>query len=96
MIIGPQKTQSEEIPTIVCSQIPLIKGWAVTMHKMQGSSIESVEIDIGSSIFERGQTYVGLSRVKSGKGLYIRELKIERIKADEKVKEYYEKEVKSK
>jgi ATP-dependent DNA helicase PIF1 len=91
ILMTPQKFQSTEIPTILCSQIPLIKCWAVTMHKMQGSSIESSEMEIGSSIFEYGQVYVGLSRVKGMKGLYIVEIKREKIKTNEKVKEYYSK-----
>ena len=79
-----------EMKDSIINYIILIKK-RVTMHKMQGSSIESSEMEIGSSIFEYGQVYVGLSRVKGMKGLYIVEIKREKIKTNEKVKEYYSK-----
>jgi ATP-dependent DNA helicase PIF1 len=89
MLMVAEKVQSEEMPRVVCSQIPLMKSWAVTIHKMQGSSIENCELELGNRIFEYGQIYVGISRVKSMKGLYVVELKREKIKSNEKVKEYY-------
>ena len=47
------------------------------------------EIDIGSSIFECGQTYVALSRVKSLDGLYLSSFDPKKIKVNQKVKEFY-------
>ena len=88
LMVG-EKVQSEEMPRVVCSQIPLIKSWAVTIHKMQGSSIEKSELELGNRIFEYGQIYVGISRVKSMNGLYIVDLNRDKIKSNEKVKEYY-------
>ena len=49
-----------------------------------------VEIDIGSNIFEFGQSYVGLSRVRTLDGLYIRDFNPKKIKAHPKVIEFYE------
>jgi len=82
--------QSEEFPTIAIGQIPLCLAWALTIHKIQGATLEMAEMDIGQSIFEYGQTYVALSRIKSLDGLYLSEFHPFKIKANPKVKQYYE------
>jgi ATP-dependent DNA helicase PIF1 len=81
---------SDKIPGIGVSQIPLILCWALTIHKSQGASLDAAEIDVGSGIFECGQTYVALSRVKSLQGLYLTSFDFRRIKINKKVKEYYD------
>lgn len=81
---------SDKIPGIGVSQVPLILAWALTIHKSQGSTLDIAEIDIGSGIFECGQTYVALSRVRSLDGLYLKDIDIQRIKVNKKVQEYYE------
>jgi ATP-dependent DNA helicase PIF1 len=81
---------SELIPGIGVSQIPLILAWALTIHKAQGSTLEIAEIDAGSGIFECGQTYVALSRVKSLEGLYLKSFDAKRIRINRKVQEFYE------
>jgi len=81
---------SEKIPGIGISQIPLILSWALTIHKSQGATLDAAEIDVGSGIFECGQTYVALSRVKSLEGLYLTSFDARRIRINKKVKEYYE------
>tara|TARA_Y100000816_G_C26100900_1_gene583377 strand:- start:274 stop:1608 length:1335 start_codon:yes stop_codon:yes gene_type:complete len=70
-------------------QIPLVLSWAITTHKSQGLSIEKALIDIGSNIFEYGQTYVALSRVKSLEGLYLTKVNPSKIKAHPRVVEFY-------
>lgn len=82
--------QSEEYPTIAIGQLPLCLAWALTIHKIQGATLEMAEMDIGQSIFEYGQTYVALSRIKSLDGLYLSEFHPYKIKANPKVKEYYD------
>lgn len=81
---------SEKIPGIGVSQIPLILAWAITIHKSQGASMDTAEIDIGSGIFECGQTYVALSRVRSLDGLYLTSFDVSRIKINRKVKDFYD------
>lgn len=83
--------QSEEYPTIAIGQFPLCLAWALTIHKIQGATLEMAEMDIGQSIFEYGQTYVALSRIKSLNGLYLSEFHPYKIKANPKVKDYYDK-----
>jgi ATP-dependent DNA helicase PIF1 len=80
---------SENIPSIGVAQIPLILSWALTIHKSQGATLDIAEIDAGSGIFECGQTYVALSRVKSLEGLYLTALNVGKIKVNKKVQEFY-------
>jgi ATP-dependent DNA helicase PIF1 len=82
--------ESDKIPGIGVSQIPLILSWALTIHKSQGATLDAAEIDVGSGIFECGQTYVALSRVKSLEGLYLTSFDAKRIRINKKVKEYYD------
>jgi ATP-dependent DNA helicase PIF1 len=81
---------SDKIPGIGVSQVPLILAWALTIHKSQGATMDAAEIDAGSCIFECGQTYVALSRVKSLNGLYLTSFDARRIRINKKVKDYYE------
>lgn len=83
--------QSEEYPTITVGQYPLILAWALTIHKIQGATLKLAEIDIGSSIFEYGQSYVALSRVQSLDGLYLSAFQPQRIMSNPLVIDFYEK-----
>jgi ATP-dependent DNA helicase PIF1 len=88
--IGHHKWQSETIPSVAVKQIPLILAWAITIHKSQGASLDMAEIDVGHNIFECGQTYVALSRVKSLDGLYLKSFDPTRILINKKVRDFYE------
>ena len=90
MIMTRHSWESDKIPGIGVSQIPLILSWALTIHKSQGATLDAAEIDVGSGIFECGQTYVALSRVKSLDGLYLTSFDAKRIRINKKVKEYYD------
>ena len=88
-IIGKHRWSSETIESIAIQQIPLIHAWAITIHKAQGVTLELAQRDAGSNIFECGQTYVALSRVKSLEGLYLTALNPSKIKVNKKVQEFY-------
>lgn len=90
-VITPHNWESEKMPGVCVSQLPLILAWAISIHKSQGSTLEMAEIDIGSGIFECGQTYVALSRVKSLEGLYLSSYDPTKIKINLKVREFYKK-----
>ena len=70
-------------------QLPLKLAWALTIHKSQGLSLDYVCTDIGETIFEYGQVYVVLSRVKSIKGLFIKNIDLSKIRAHPTVIDYY-------
>lgn len=84
------KHESDKKNFITKKQIPLKIAWAITIHKSQGMSLDYVSTNIGKSIFEYGQVYVVLSRVRNLEGLTIKEIDYNRIIADPKVIKYYE------
>jgi ATP-dependent DNA helicase PIF1 len=86
----PHLWPSETIPGIGVSQVPLMLAWALTIHKAQGATLDIAEIDAGSGIFECGQTYVALSRVKNLEGLYLQSFDARRIRISKKVQDFYE------
>lgn len=85
----PHTWVSEFVPGVGISQIPLIISFACTVHKMQGSTLDAAEIDVGRFVFECGQTYVALSRLKSLDGLYLTDFDPSKIFVDEKVISFY-------
>jgi ATP-dependent DNA helicase PIF1 len=87
--IGSHTWQSSDYPTLAISQFPLQLAWAMTIHKIQGTTLARAQIDIGNVIFEYGQTYVALSRIQSLDGLYLAGFNPGRIKANPKVKVFY-------
>ena len=72
------------------SQYPLKLGWALTIHKAQGSTIERAEIQV-SGAFAAGQTYVAVSRCTTLNGMWIAGDKITKrhIFIDPKVVNFY-------
>ena len=70
------------------TQIPLKVAYAISIHKSQGDSLDYAEIDL-SDIFECGQAYVALSRIKSLEGLSIIDVDYDKIKSHPKALEFY-------
>jgi ATP-dependent DNA helicase PIF1 len=90
VIMTEKYWQSEDYPTVAVGQFPLCLAWAITIHKIQGATLTMAEIDIGSGVFECGQTYVALSRVKNLNGLYLSRFDPKKIKTNPKVKKFYD------
>jgi ATP-dependent DNA helicase PIF1 len=72
-------------------QVPLKLCWATTCHKVQGMSLDSAIVDCGGNVFEYGQSYVALSRVRSLDGLYLVDFDPSQVKVNPKVADFYKK-----
>lgn len=52
-------------------QFPMMLGYAVTVHKIQGQTCSKIKIDLGSGAFAPGQLYVALSRCTDYNNIYL-------------------------
>ncbi len=52
-------------------QFPLNLGYAMTIHKAQGKTLDAVVVDVSRGCFAHGQTYVALSRTRSASDMHI-------------------------
>jgi ATP-dependent DNA helicase PIF1 len=73
------------------SQIPLRLAWAMTVHKAQGCTLDAVTVDLGNSIFETGQAYVALSRVRRLDRLSLVNFNLQSLRVDPVVKAFFRK-----
>jgi ATP-dependent DNA helicase PIF1 len=72
------------------TQLPLMLAWAMSGHKCQGLTITSnVVADLGS-VFEEGQAYVMLSRVKKLEQLSLTAFNPKTIRANAAVVAWYQ------
>ena len=53
------------------TQFPVTLAWAITVHKAQGATYQSVGVDLDRGMFAEGQTYVALSRCVDMNRLYL-------------------------
>lgn len=69
-------------------QYPLALGYATTIHKSQGATLDELWCDLGR-LWEPGQAYVALSRLKTSQGLNLIKWTPGSIKADKEVLDFY-------
>lgn len=79
------------------TQIPMRPGYAITVHKAQGITLDAAIIDLlnadgkKAEAFAAGQIYVALSRIKTLDGVYLtRKLDYEDFIVDERNAQYYQ------
>lgn len=76
-----------EVPKVLWYPIKL--AYALSVHKAQGMTLDAAELDLGSSIFEFGQAYTALSRVRSLQDVCILDVSAASFKSHPKVKAFY-------
>lgn len=79
---------NNEVLIALRRQYPLRLAYGITIHKSQGMSLDKLVVDC-SRIFEKGQTYVALSRIKTLQGLYLRNFDPDKVMVDNKVVDFY-------
>lgn len=70
-------------------QYPLDLAYAISVHKSQGQTIRSNVYAEMSEIFETGQAYVLLSRIRYLDQIYLKNIDFDRISANQKALEFY-------
>lgn len=70
------------------TQIPLLAGWAITIHKAQGMTLDKAVVDMDT--WSPGMAYVALSRVRNTRGLKVEGLRSTTMvpPVDDDVKEF--------
>lgn len=76
----------KEIGSII--QVPLVLGWAFTVHKVQGLTFTGINIDMEDFAFA-GQAYVALSRCKALNQIHIKNFNKSKLKTDTESKLFY-------
>lgn len=73
---------------IAAWNFPVTLAWATTIHKAQGASLDRIIVDL-HALWEPGQAYVALSRVRSGSGLMLERWSPRSILAEPLVTQFY-------
>jgi ATP-dependent DNA helicase PIF1 len=92
VVVQPEMLSIEEGDQVILeySQLPLKLAWSATIHKSQGTTLDLVKIDF-KHIFEQGQFYVALSRVRTLEGLFLKNLDWRLLKVNPKAVKFYKK-----
>ena len=69
---------------VICTQIPLVLAYSLTIHRSQSLSLDSAVLDL-ADCFCNHMVYVALSRVRSLSGLYLKSFDPVKITVNEKL-----------
>ncbi len=68
------------------TQLPFKLAWAITIHKVQGQTLDRLVIDLTGGAFDYGQVYVALSRATSLDGIVLhRDVLAKDLRTDRRV-----------
>ena len=70
-------------------QYPLRLAYGITIHKSQGMTLDKLVVDC-SRIFECGQAYVALSRIKTLEGLFLKSFSPNKVSVSQPVVNFYQ------
>lgn len=71
-------------------QIPLMLGYGITIHKSQGMTLPSYNLDMGWGAFSHGQLYVALSRAKDLTKIFLHSpIRLKDVIVDQDVIDFY-------
>lgn len=80
----------EPVVEATYEQYPLKLGWAISIHKSQGMTLDNASIDVARGCFEHGQLYVALSRVRNLDNLsFVSHVGSHNIIVDQEVIDFY-------
>jgi len=79
---------AEGEPAATATNFPLNLAWACTIHKAQGATLDKAHVDL-RGVWEHGQSYVALSRVRSLDDLTLEGYSASGFKIDPAVQDFY-------
>jgi ATP-dependent exoDNAse (exonuclease V) alpha subunit len=83
-----RRVEAEEVGTF--EQFPLTLGWAITIHKSQGLTLNALTLNLEGGAFAEGQTYVALSRARRLEGISLaRPISMGDVRVDPVVLDFY-------
>lgn len=68
---------------------PISPCWAGTVHKVQELSLDEAALSLNNTLFQDGQTYVALSRVRTLQSVQLLSLAVSKITGNKTVIEEY-------